>query len=190
MTRFGALALSAIMLPCLPAFAEPVTGEVAAKLVFPVTEMSAVEMTGKGGLSETDAKTLQLVGAGQPFYGAIAISPDEGIMVEATVAAVNHHSTEAAEAAALKGCEDKRKGKAACAVVALIRPEGWEARALSLSADATRALGADYKAPGAMAVSPATGLFGMAKGDQAGDTAIKACEEKAKTGDCVLVIQD
>lgn len=179
------------LIPLAPmtAAAETLTGAAAAKLLFPATGV-AVELTGAGGLADKDAQMLAMVASGQPYYGAIAISPDEGLMVEATVAAVNHHSMAAAEAAALAGCEAKRKGKAGCAVVALIRPEGFEPRALTLSADATRAVGEHYAAPGALAISPATGLFALVKGAGAGDAAIKACNDKAKAGDCALAFAD
>ncbi|MDQ1847863.1 DUF4189 domain-containing protein [Gemmobacter fulvus] len=191
MMWFGAPALTGLCCLTLAgaAAAEPLTGKAAAKLMYPA-EGSAVEMQSQEGLSAQDTAALTLVGTGQPYYGAIAISPAEGLMVEATVASVNYHDTDAAQAAALKGCEAKRKGAVACQVVALIRPEGWEARDLQLSADATAALKAHYAAPGALAISASTGLFGLAKGDAAGDAAVKACEDKAKAGDCTVVIAD
>lgn len=181
------LSVLALLLSALAAQAEPVTGEAAGKLLFPAKPV-AVEMLPQEVLSDSDAAALKMVGGGQPYYGAIAISPSEGMMVEATVAAVNHHSLEAADAAALKGCEDKRKGAKPCIVVAHITPEGWAARDLQLSADATAAFGEHYAAPGALAVSPSTGNFGMAKGEGAGDAAVAACAEKAKARDCAVVI--
>lgn len=179
------------LIPLVPlaAHAAPLTGAEAQALLYPAGGV-AVELTGAGALAEKDGQMLAMVAGGQPYYGAIAISPDEGLMVEATVAAVNHHTIAAAEAAALQGCEAKRKGKAACAVVALIRPEGFESRALTLSADATRAVADHYAAPGALAISPSTGLFALAKGRGAGAAAIKACDEKAGAGDCTLAFED
>ena len=191
MMWFGAPALAGLCCLTLAgaATAEPLTGKAAAKLMYPA-EGSAVEMQSQEGLSAQDTAALTLVGTGQPYYGAIAISPAEGLMVEATVASVNYHDTDAAQAAALKGCEAKRKGEAACAVVALIRPEGWEARDLQLSSDATAAVQGDYTAPGALAISGSTGMFGLAKGTDAGAAAVAACEEKAKAGDCVVAVAD
>ena len=181
------VALVALLAPAA-AFAQsaPVSGAAAQEMVF-APDPVQVEMVEGHGLSEADASALQMVGSGQPYYGAIAISPDEGLMVEATVAAVNHHTAAAAEAAAIAGCEAKRKGKAACMVVARILPEGWTARDLTLSRDATVALGKDYKTPGALAVSPATGNFALAGSAEA---ALAACAEKAKTDDCVVAVQD
>lgn len=187
MLRKALICLS--LLAPLTAGAETLTGAAAAKLLFPATGV-AVDLTGAGGLADKDAQMLAMVAGGQPYYGAIAISPDEGLMVVATVAAVNHHSTEAAEAAALKGCEAQRKGKADCAVVALIRPEGFEPRALTLSSDASKAVAEHYKEPGALAISPETGLFALAAGAGAGDAAVAACNEKAGAGDCVVAFAD
>ncbi|MDZ7907581.1 MAG: 5-aminolevulic acid synthase [Gemmobacter sp.] len=189
MTRRFSLLFMAMICGGTAASAEPVTGAAAGKLLFP-PKAAAVEMLPQDALSDTDVAALKMVGGGQPYYGAIAISPSEGLMVEATVAAVNHHNADAAKAAALKGCEEKRKGAKACAVVAVITPEGWSARDLQLSADATAAFAEHYAAPGALAVSPGTGNFGIAKGEGAGDAAVAACEEKAKAGDCAVVILD
>lgn len=172
-----------------PLAAEPLTGKEARKLLF-APDRAEVEMLPDHGLSEADAKVLAMVGGDQPYYGAIAISPAEGIMVEATVAAVNHHSTEAAEAAALKGCDEKRKAEAPCKVVALIRPKGWEPRALMLSRDATAALRKEYKAPGAIAVSPSTGIFSMTAGDGAADLAVAECGRESAASDCIAVVSD
>ncbi|WP_149142029.1 DUF4189 domain-containing protein [Gemmobacter caeruleus] len=176
-----------VLAAALPASAQEVLrGKAAQRLMFK-PEGSRLEIVAKGGLSEANLSALSMVGKDQPYYGAIAISPDEGLMVDATVAAVNYHGTEAAEAAALKGCEAARKGKAACLVIGLIRPDGWEPRALQLSQDATRALRGDYKAPGALAISATTGHFGL--GADAG-AAVAACEAGAKPGDCRVVVQD
>lgn len=192
MTRFAiAPLLAATLFLALgaPLAAEPLTGKEARKLVF-APDKAEVEMLPDYGLSDADAKVLAMVGGDQPYYGAIAISPDEGIMVEATVAAVNHHSTEAAQAAALKGCDAKRKADAPCKVVALIRPKGWEPRALMLSRDATAALRKEYKAPGAMAVSPSTGIFSLTAGEGAADLAVAECGKQASASDCIAVVSD
>jgi hypothetical protein len=152
-----------------------------------------VEILPDAPLPQDQAAILATVGAAQPFYGAIAISPDEGLMVEATVAAANHHTTEAASTAALAGCEAKRKGAAPCAIVALIRPEGWEPRPFQLSSGATTGFVDEYlKASGAraFAASPATGLWGVGTGDAAAADAVAACAAKGTAGDCAVVVQD
>ena len=83
-----------------PALAEPMTGKAAKKLLFaPVT--AEVEILPEAGLSQDMADALDMVGEGQPYYGAVAIAPEEGLMSEATVAAANFHDTTAAGVA---GC--------------------------------------------------------------------------------------
>ena len=132
---------------------------------------------GGDGLSEYDFTS---------YYAAIAISPDEGLMSEATVAAANYHTVEAASAVALSECNAKKQGAADCVVVALVRPEGWQAQPLQLSSDATAAL-ADY-AGGAMAVSAATGSWGLGDTPEA---AVAACVDRnAAATDCAAVIAD
>lgn len=178
-----------LSLTAAPVMADPMTGKAAAKQMYR-GEGAVVQMLDGAGLSEADATALTMVGTGQPWYGAIAISPDEGLMVEATVAAVNHHTIAAAETAARKGCEAKRKGKAACVVVAHLLPKGWKPADLTLSQDATAALRKDYKTPGALAISPSTGSFALTKGEAAGDLAVQTCNEKAGAKDCIVAVQD
>ena len=112
-------------------------------------------------------------------------------MVEATVAAVNHHSVEAAEAAALRDCDAKRKGAEPCAVAVVLRPDGWDVRPFQLSQAATEALRKDYgrSGPRAMAVSATTGAFGLGAGEAAAEVAIAACA-KAGATDCAVVVAD
>ncbi|MDP2740712.1 MAG: 5-aminolevulic acid synthase [Pseudorhodobacter sp.] len=175
------------------ACADPVTGKAAGRMLF-TAEGAEVEMLAQGFLSAADTAALQMVGAAQPYYGAIAVSPEEGLMVEATVAAANYHDTEAAAAAALAGCNARRSGKTACMVVALIRPKGWQARGLQLSAAATAAIRKDYggRAPKALAISPTSGLWGIAKGPGAAQAALADCAAKATPPltDCTLAVVD
>ncbi|MGQ0567616.1 MAG: DUF4189 domain-containing protein [Gemmobacter sp.] len=173
------------------AVAEPVASAEARKAVWPAKTPLAIVMRPHPNLPPDQANLLSGVASGQPYYGAIAFSPDEGIMVEATVAAVNHHSVEAAEAAALRDCNAKRTGEAVCAVVVVLRPDGWEARPLQLSQAATEALRKEYgrSGPRAMAVSPSTGTYGIGAGDGAGAAAIAACA-KAGAEDCTVVVAD
>ncbi len=174
------------------ALAQPMTGEAVAPLLYAATG-AEVELLPAPFLAPDQAEMLKTVGLSQPYYGAIAMSPDEGILAEATVAAANHHSTEAASVAALAACEAKRKGTAACAVVALIRPAGWKEQPIQLSSSATADF-AEYariRRDKAFAVSPSTGAWGRAKGRDAAARAVADCagKEVAPT-DCVLTLQD
>jgi hypothetical protein len=178
----------ALALLATGAGAEPLTGKEAKKLLF-APGKAVAEMVAGTGLSEADLAALKSVAETQAYYGAIALSPDEGMMSEATVAAVNYHDTDAATAAALAECNAKKTGKAECLVVALIRPKGWKAPGFGLSSDATAAFkGYDRKA-GAMAISPATGAWGMAAGDGAAEAALADCAAKNdKATDCAVAI--
>ncbi|MDT8855893.1 5-aminolevulic acid synthase [Paracoccaceae bacterium Fryx2] len=179
-----------VLLAAGAASAGPIDGKGAQAMLFEA-KGAEVRMIAQPFLTEADAKILAVVGAQQPYYGAIAVSPEDGLMFDATVAAANHHSTEAASAAALAGCDAKRKGAARCVVVALIRPAGWVARPLQLSSDATEGFRKAYKGSGprAMAVSLSTGLWGIASGPDAPAAALAACAAKgAKADDCALAI--
>lgn len=171
--------------------AEAVNGKAAKKTLFSA-EGASVQVMKQAFLADDQAQILGSVALQQPYYGAIAVSPDEGLMSEATIAAANYHSVEAASAAAAAGCDAARKGAAPCVIVALVRPKGWEARPLQLSADATAAFRKDYSGKGgALAVSAGTGAWGMAKGNGAAEAAIAACAAKL-TGpnDCAVVVAD
>jgi hypothetical protein len=175
------------------ASAQVLTGEQAAAVLFAPTG-AEVELLKTDFLPKDQAELLRQVGAAQPYYGAIAVSPDEGIMVDATVAAANQHSVEAASVAARAACDAKRKGKRPCEVVALIRPAGWEQRALQLSSGATAAFLDEYvkvTRDKALAISPTTGGWGIGKGRDAAAKAVKDCATKdPKPADCVLAVQD
>jgi len=176
-----------ILLSAVAASAEPLTGRAAKKLMFPA-KGALVEMRPEAGLSAQDQTVLATVAAQQPYYGAIAISPGEGLMSEATVAAANYHDTAAAGTAALADCNARKKAAPACVIAALIRPEGYEARALQLSLDATAALRKDYGGKGsALAISAATGAWGLGQGAEA---AVAACAAKAAATDCTVVIEN
>jgi hypothetical protein len=174
------------------ALAQPMTGEAVAPLLFAASGVE-VELLPAPFLPEDQAELLKTVGASQPYYGAIAVSPDEGILVEATVAAANHHSTDAASVAALAACDAKRKGATPCAVVALIRPAGWTEQAVQLSSNATADFAeyAKIRRDKAFAVSPSTGAWGLAKGRDAAAKAVADCAGKdVAPADCVLLLQD
>lgn len=133
-----------------------------------------VELLPQDFLPDDQAALLKTVGVSQPYYGAIAVSPDEGIMVEATVAAANYHTTEAASVAALAGCNEARKGARPCEVVALIRPRGWQPHPVQLSAAATEDFEANYRGrgPKAFAISRTTGDWALA---ETPDAALAEC---------------
>lgn len=173
-----------------PMLAEPVAGKAAKKLLFAPLK-AEVEILPEAGLPEDQALILQSVGATQPYYGAIAIAPDEGLMSDATVAAANFHDVAAASVAALAECDAKKKTETACVIAALIRPEGWKEQGFGLSSDATAAFkDYDMKA-GALAVSPSTGAFGMAAGEGAAEKAVANCSAKNdKAVDCALAVQN
>lgn len=162
-----------------------VTGDAAASALYEPQE-AEVEMT-DSMLPKDEKKVLKMVARDQLYYAAIAISPDEGLMSEATVAAANYHSVEDASSVALAECNAKKKGAAGCVVAAVVRPEGWQAGAVQLSSDATAGFQSAYDA-GAMAVSAATGSWGIGGDDAA---AIAACTERnPKATDCTVVIKD
>ena len=173
------------------AFAQTIDGRAAKKALFAKDEIG-VQVMKQSFLVDNQAEILASVATQQPYYGAIAVSPDEGLMSEATIAAANYHNIEAASVAALAGCDAARKGEAACIIVALVRPKGWEARSIQLSSDATTAFGKDYGGKGsALAVSASTGAWAMAKGSDAGAAAVAACAAKMTApDDCTVIIAD
>lgn len=132
------------------------------------------------------------IGATLEGYGAVAISPDEGMVVEWLSGVSQHHSIDAARKAAVDYCNAKKRAASApCVVVAEVIPRGAKpGAALSLSNDANAALRKAYrklKAPKAFAISPSQGSFGYDRGD--GGRALEAC---ARSGarDCRVVVAD
>lgn len=171
--------------------AEVLTGKAAKKALFS-GDAVAVEVMKQAFFVDNQAEILATAAAQQPYYGAIAVSPKEGLMSEATIAAVNYHSVEAASVVALAGCDAARKGEVPCVIVALIRPDGWEARPVQMSSEATAAFRKDYGGKGAaLAVSLTTGTWGMAKGTNAAEEALAACASKLTgANDCTVIIAD
>lgn len=165
---------------------EAVTGDAAGQALYDA-KAAEVEMADRDLLPEDQSKVLKMVALDQPYYAAIAISPDEGLMSEATVAAANYHSVEAASAVAVAECNAKKTGAAGCVIAAMVRPEGWQAGQVQLSADATAGFRAGYDG-GAMAVSDATGSWGIGADDAA---AIAACVARnAAASDCAVIIRN
>lgn len=165
-----------------PVSAQTVRGDDAMALLY-VPKVAEVVIT-EGALPKDEAKMLAMVAKDQPYYAAIAISPDEGLMSEATMAAANHHTVEAASGIALAQCNAKKKGAADCVIVATVRPEGWEARPLQLSSSATEDFVANQGA--ALALSAATGAWGIGASP---DEALAACAAKQEAAtDCTVAI--
>ena len=174
----------AVLAFATPLAAQTVTGKDAAAMLY-APKVAEVVIT-EGALPKDEAKMLAMVARDQPYYAAIAISPDEGLMSEATMAAANHHTVEAASAAALAQCNANRKGAADCVIVAAVRPEGWEARPLQLSSSATEDFGANRGA--ALALSASTGAWGIGASP---DEAVAACAAKQEAAtDCTVAIAD
>lgn len=146
-----------------------------------------VEILPKDYLPADQAALLRQVGAQQAYYGAIAISPDEGIMVQATVAAANYHNTDTASVAALRDCNAKRKAARACEIVGYIRPAGWEPQPVQLSQAATQGFVEGFRGngPKAFAISPTTGEWGLATGGDPAARAVQACGPN-----CQILIQN
>jgi hypothetical protein len=168
--------------------AEQMSGKAAKKLLFAPIK-AEVEIMPEAGLPEDLAKVLASVGEGQLYYGAIAIAPEEGLMSEATVAAANFHDIATASVAALGECNAKKTTATDCVIAAHIRPKGWKEEGFSLSSDATAAFKDYDMKTGAMAVSLATGAFGMAAGEGSGEKAMTNCAAKNdKAVDCALVL--
>lgn len=190
MTRFHSLVALCLLSAAFaaPTLAEPISGKAAKKLLFAPVK-AEVEILAEAGLAQDMADALAMVGEGQPYYGAVAIAPEEGLMSEATVAAANFHDTTSAGVAALAECNAKKTTEKDCVLAAYIRPKGWEEAGFSLSSDATVAFKDYDRKTGAFAVSISTGAFGMASGNGAGDAALANCVAKnEKATDCALVI--
>ncbi|MGC9417571.1 MAG: 5-aminolevulic acid synthase [Rhodovulum sp.] len=172
--------------------AEVLDGRTARSLVFDPAGVQ-ITLVRHGFLSDKEQQALEFAARQQKYYGAIAVAPSEGLLSEATVAAANYHDVGSASAAALKACDSARKGGKACVIAAEIRPAGWEPRPIGLSADATEGLRKTYrpmKAPKALAVSPATGIWAVASGASADRDAVADCARQSSAGDCRVVVAD
>lgn len=191
MFRFTALALAAT-LP-LPALADPVDSAAAQTQLYIGAQVEVIQVD-MSGLSAEETTLLTTIAASQKFYAALAFAPALGIMAEPTMLAANHHSPESARAAALAGCNERRgRSGRACVIALEVRPTGWEARDLSLSADATAGFDTDYRprrGNRALAASPSTGQWGIGRGRSATDDAMSACQGTPAVSDCVILIAD
>ncbi|MCL4676027.1 MAG: 5-aminolevulic acid synthase [Pararhodobacter sp.] len=184
--------VSALVLLPLSATADPVDSRAARSALFRADRVEVVRYN-TSGLSDQEIEVLTLVAQSQKYYAAVAFAPAAGIMAEPTVMSANYHSIEAAREAALSGCDERRSGGAACVIALEVRPQGWEARDLQLSADATTAFNDEYRRAGgtrAFAVSASTGQWGIGLGDAARDESISACRGDTEVSDCAVVIAD
>ena len=152
-----------------PAVAEVADTATARKALYPV---KGYELRISEGLSPEDAATVRAIvplmaeQLRQPvrYYGAIAWSPEDGLVHESLQAAMNYHAPDAAAVAAVRACMGLRsKGADSCAVAALLLPKGWKPRDVLLSVDATAVFHKSFlraPAPKSFAVSRETGAFG------------------------------
>jgi len=188
-----------VLCACLlaaPVLAEPVDTKTAKKILFS-PKGAEVMVLEHDFLTEKDIKIIEEIGKSQPYYGVIAMSPDQGLLAITTLAAAQYHSLEPARVAALKACNEKREADTAeCAAVAEIVPRKYEARDLQLSVEATAAFNKDFrrkKGEKAFAISLETGQWAFALGQSANENALAECADKAaKLGahDCAIVITE
>lgn len=173
------------------AFAEPLSFSEARKVALDTKRTVAV-VTDVSFLEEKELNILKGLRETIPFYGAVALSPSEGLYVEWVNASGQFHSREGARQAALAHCEDNRKPESqSCVVVLEVLPRGAkDDLALTLSGPAASALRKEYRKlekPRAFAISDKTGNFGFARGD--GARAISGCASQGAT-DCRIVVAD
>ena len=179
-----------------PAAAEPVSGREAGRLLFDAGQSRVIVSSRLDERGQQMVRLMvplmeQQLGRKLEYYGAIAMSPDEGFQSEASQSALNYHGVAAADAAALSACNaNRRSGTRGCILAARILPAWYEERGLTLSTNATRALRDTYaraRAPKALAASASTGAFAVGRPDEA----LAACQRGARgAGDCAIVVRD
>jgi len=179
-----------------PAAAEPVSGREAGRLLFDAGQSRVIVSSRLDERGQQMVRLMvplmeQQLGRKLEYYGAIAMSPDEGFQSEASQSALNYHGVAAADSAALSACNaNRRSGTRGCILAARILPAGYEERGLTLSTNATRALRDTYaraRAPKALAASASTGAFAVGRPDEA----LAACQRGARGGgDCAIVVRD
>jgi len=192
MTAWTLPAALIMAMTALAAQAQPFGAAEAGPMIYPADRVEVVRH-GLTDLPDEQLQTLLTVARTQRFHAALAYAPNAGVIAEPTVMAANHHSPEAARAAALAECDARRQGGARCVLALEVRPAGWQAQPLSLSADASAAFARDYRrARGAraMAISAASGSWVVARGEAAEAEALAACEAESGAGDCRIVLRD
>ena len=188
------LALAATL--ALPVAADPVSVSDARRQLYRIDRAEVVNVD-LPGLTDQQVQTITGLAQSQRYYAALAYAPAVGVLAEATVIASNYHSTEAARAAAIAQCNERRSGGAACVIGLDVRPAGWEARALQLSAEATEAFDRRFRRtaqPRAFAVSPTSGAWGYsedaASPEAARTQATERCAASKGDSDCLVVVLD
>src|SRR6056297_3591283 len=148
-----------------PAAAEPVSGREAGRLLFDAGQSRVIVSSRLDERGQQMVRLMvplmeQQLGRKLEYYGAIAMSPDEGFQSEASQSALNYHGVAAADAAALSAC------------------------------NATRALRDTYaraRAPKALAASASTGAFAVGRPDEALAACQRGARGG---GDCAIVVRD
>lgn len=193
------------------AAAQPVSERNARKMLFSprVADLAVVR---NGGLSAGQLSVIEAILAqmraevGANYYGAVAVSPSFFPMMaedpgQAALSGLlqiagQYHSVEAAARAALSACEAARKGgQAGCVLAAQMLPRKYAAQPVQMSVNATAAMRSYRKGRGdkAMAISPTTPAFALARGDGAEGSAIAACNRAAQAygaENCAVIIKD
>ena len=185
-----------------PAAAQALSGDAAERQLFPTR---GVQIAVSRSLSEREraivremVRELDRIGQSPRYYGSIAYSPSDGITGQSIHGTFNYHSTDAADRAAVSAC--RAAGGQGCQVAAHILPRGYEPGRLQLSYDATNGFRSTYarvQGAKALAISPRTGAWRMAQGDDTADaasTAVAFCNQDANAlggvTDCTAVVQN
>lgn len=183
--------LGVLLISAMPLAAEPLSESDARKQLFS-SKGYTVQVSRK--LSRTDAATVRALvplisqQMNQPvrYYASIAYSPKDGLVHEALQGALNFHSFEASDAAAIAACnKQKSRGTPSCEVAARVVPKGFKNRGLTLSAEATSVFEKRFrrdKGARVFSISPASGAWGIGETDA---DAQAACGAK----DCEIVIR-
>ena len=187
----AALAVSlAIAAPL--AEADPVDSKTAKRMLFGTGSEAVIGQV--DFIDSAVAKAIQQAAGQIPYYGAIAVSPGEPTSSNLMATMANFHSPEAAQQAALANCNARRTTGRPCVVIATVVPKKFKPQPLTLSVEATKVFGKEYRklaAPKALAISPSTGVFAADRGD--GGRAISRCNAAAQakgSADCRVVIAD
>ncbi len=192
--RSALLSVAALCIIASPlsALADPIDASTARDQLFRADRVEVLRYD-VSGLSDDEVEVLTTVAQSQKYYAALAFAPNDGIMAEPTVMSANYHTIEAARAAALSGCNERRSGGASCVIAMEVRPQGWEPNDLQLGADATEDFNDNYRRERgnrAFAISASSGLWGIGRGDAAAEDAVSACQGDTDVADCAIVIAD
>ncbi|MDT0683665.1 5-aminolevulic acid synthase [Roseicyclus sp. F158] len=156
-------------------------------------DAQAVSVAEVDFLGAAEIAALKQYAAQFDYYAALAVSPGDPAETGSAVALANFHSPAAAQRAALGACNARRTTGEPCVIVSVTTPKGYRARDLTLSAEATAAFEEEYRgasSPKAMAISEATGHFGIGAG---AERALSVCNDAAAAEgprDCRVVIAD